>query len=556
MILRRLGALFLGLLLALVVAEASLRLLGVAYFLPVQASRGGANEPDALPGSETVKEGAVRILCLGNSHTQGYADDVQSSYPRELEDLLRARFPGKKFQVINTGRGNSNSSEILESIPRILAKYRPHVVFAMIGEPNAWNYRYYYKFKGAGGFIYDHLRALKIVRLLDLLRHFDARGDIAIDPEPPIPQLTQPAFEYPMLASAWIGYLEAHPALDRVPLGELAQASVAMHRWAAHPRAKDRRRLRAVIAEIDFYLGNFGSGLEAAESLLAIPGERFDIWLWRAVGRYREKMEALHRERAGRILAELEARAKAVKLGPGWLESLEGFLDNPENDPGNDAGLLEKFLSVTPGESRICDRLASLQKNKHDLSSLAETYISCARENPYGQFGRVTVPDLSPFPPRLARRIQDQVLVPTTAQEPFGGVFGENARKADEGFLSASELDQETANLHRWVADDLRKVIEVARDHGLKVVMQTYPPYRASRRERWPDSLIRSAAREKGATLSDTSGHFRRIFAAEPSEPYFYKEGRAFQDDHLNRKGNQEVAKLMLRQLEELGFLK
>jgi len=57
----------------------------------------------------------VRVLCLGESTTGNYLemDGVVSSYPLELEALLRARFPGRHVVVHNCGHGGWTSADIL-----------------------------------------------------------------------------------------------------------------------------------------------------------------------------------------------------------------------------------------------------------------------------------------------------------------------------------------------------------------------------------------------------------------------------------------------------------
>lgn len=47
--------------------------------------------------------GAFRILCVGDSITFGFNVDEGSDYPSQLARLLRARYPGKLFEVVNAG---------------------------------------------------------------------------------------------------------------------------------------------------------------------------------------------------------------------------------------------------------------------------------------------------------------------------------------------------------------------------------------------------------------------------------------------------------------------
>ena len=45
--------------------------------------------------SRTRPEGQIRILCLGNSTTYGAGVAMEDTYPKQLEDLLRQRYPDR-----------------------------------------------------------------------------------------------------------------------------------------------------------------------------------------------------------------------------------------------------------------------------------------------------------------------------------------------------------------------------------------------------------------------------------------------------------------------------
>jgi len=72
----------------------------------------------------------VRILCIGESMT---ALGGRSSYPSQLEDILNARDPSRRYRVINKGVPSTTSKDILDTIDSILTKYQPHIVLSMIG---------------------------------------------------------------------------------------------------------------------------------------------------------------------------------------------------------------------------------------------------------------------------------------------------------------------------------------------------------------------------------------------------------------------------------------
>ncbi|MDD4909336.1 MAG: GDSL-type esterase/lipase family protein [Candidatus Omnitrophica bacterium] len=84
-------------------------------------------------GGETV------ILCLGDSFTFGVGAAYQDSYPRQLEGMLKERFPRKSIKVYNLGIPGSNSSQLESGLQRDIDKYHPDLVIVMSGRNDIWN---------------------------------------------------------------------------------------------------------------------------------------------------------------------------------------------------------------------------------------------------------------------------------------------------------------------------------------------------------------------------------------------------------------------------------
>jgi len=57
------------------------------------------------------ENGAIRILCLGDSYTFGDHVDDDEAFPARLEDLLDRRHPGRRVEVVN---GGANGFSILD----------------------------------------------------------------------------------------------------------------------------------------------------------------------------------------------------------------------------------------------------------------------------------------------------------------------------------------------------------------------------------------------------------------------------------------------------------
>jgi len=76
---------------------------------------------------------SLRILCLGESTTAGLMAGPEGGYPLQLERLLSAARPDRRFEVINEGRPAIDTTYIVEHLEENLDRYRPHIVVAMIG---------------------------------------------------------------------------------------------------------------------------------------------------------------------------------------------------------------------------------------------------------------------------------------------------------------------------------------------------------------------------------------------------------------------------------------
>jgi len=71
-----------------------------------------------------------RILCLGESTT---THGGNNSYPRQLERILNERDIEKKFEVINKGRGGTNTTAIVSTLEWNINKYNPDMIIVMMG---------------------------------------------------------------------------------------------------------------------------------------------------------------------------------------------------------------------------------------------------------------------------------------------------------------------------------------------------------------------------------------------------------------------------------------
>ena len=90
-----------------------------------------------IPYNVMKDSNAMRIICLGDSCTQGFSTYVRTeqTYPFRLQKILNTynKNSGKHFEVINAGIGGYSSLQGLRYFKRELLKYDPDVVTFYFG---------------------------------------------------------------------------------------------------------------------------------------------------------------------------------------------------------------------------------------------------------------------------------------------------------------------------------------------------------------------------------------------------------------------------------------
>ncbi len=139
-----------GIFLFLILLEISLRL-GGWILLSVQEQR----------NRQSIRQkGAYRILCLGESTTQG-------EYPPFLERALNQHNLGIRFSVIDKGRSGTRSPAILSQVESYLNEYRPDMVVAMMGINDSGEYVPLERSAVSKGMLLIRsLRTYKLIRIL------------------------------------------------------------------------------------------------------------------------------------------------------------------------------------------------------------------------------------------------------------------------------------------------------------------------------------------------------------------------------------------------------
>jgi lysophospholipase L1-like esterase len=161
---RKLGAIAVGVVLAIGFAGCGLRLAGSVVY----DSSGRAFIPEHSEG--------IRILCDGDSNVFGVFEPVDESYPTQLNSLLEKRSEGEQFSVINLGIPGFSLRQLLALIPKDLELIQPDIVLLTIGANDAWQWRPEANAEYAPPPLWEQFRLVKAIRL-----YFYRRGEGRIE---------------------------------------------------------------------------------------------------------------------------------------------------------------------------------------------------------------------------------------------------------------------------------------------------------------------------------------------------------------------------------------
>lgn len=168
---RKIGLIFLGIMAALLLIEFSLRIAG---FIFISYREGG-------PQVWKKEPHAYRILCLGDSFTQGLGAAKGRDYPRQLEQMLNQTKLKKKVLIINKGKGGQNSSEVLASLNSDLDAYQPDLVILLIGMNDIHNTHLHYRALKQRSWIAassSWISSLRVFKLWEYLRLSIKKGSV------------------------------------------------------------------------------------------------------------------------------------------------------------------------------------------------------------------------------------------------------------------------------------------------------------------------------------------------------------------------------------------
>jgi len=118
-----------------------------------------------------ANKNVIKILCIGDSYTVGGRVSPKYAYPAQLERKLSEN-SRKEFKVINGGRCEANSSQILNDLYGLIDTYHPDYTIVLIGSANKFNLDGYETFKQkmksehTKGGVASNFKAYKVFKIL------------------------------------------------------------------------------------------------------------------------------------------------------------------------------------------------------------------------------------------------------------------------------------------------------------------------------------------------------------------------------------------------------
>ncbi len=108
--------------------------------------------------ADVAEEGALRVLCLGESTTGG-------AWPDQLETMLQGAYPNLEVQVFKRYFVGGRTDKIAEHLPEWLVETRPHIAVTMLGINDEGNSLVYRPDQGEPWLV-EHSRTAKLMMLL------------------------------------------------------------------------------------------------------------------------------------------------------------------------------------------------------------------------------------------------------------------------------------------------------------------------------------------------------------------------------------------------------
>jgi tetratricopeptide (TPR) repeat protein len=353
---QKISLVFLGLLLSLALLEVGMRL-GGFILLSIQE----------YGNLQSLKhKGAYRILCLGESTTQG-------EYPKPLEKILNQRNIGVRFSVIDRGRGAKTTSTLLEEIESNLAEYHPDMVVAMMGI-NDRGIRYYQDIPEPDTWLSRHCRVYRFGRILyghilTKIRHEDIYGLIGLGPG------MKATSEGAGTVAKKAGLANGIP-IDKVTKsnGRLSRAEKSLKK-AIKPNSKNDDNNSLVVLGTQYQnQGKFAQAEDSFKKAIELDPKNNDAYVELGFF-YTNQVKLSRAEDSFKKALELNPKSDIAYVGLGWLYRDQGNFVQAEDS-------FKKALELNPENGYAYSGLGSLYYRPDDLPQAEEFYKKAVELDP------------------------------------------------------------------------------------------------------------------------------------------------------------------------------
>lgn len=501
----------------------------------------GALENSKSSNTPSKDSDTFTILTLGNSYTAGAGAPKGKSYPDQLNKFLKER-KTKKYNVINHGRGNVTSTYIVERLPYWLKDNPPNMVFVMTGEPNYWNKYGFNNFLETQNQeiplfsrIVDFFRWSKTYRFFELLSQKEEQATLFKENSNRFYNFgfIQGSTDN-VLAYKWLGqiyyYLTRFNELGtsegievkRILGGLSREQGNSMASWAlAREALNDRNDLS------DFYY-------YANKTVDQWP--YFNYAVWKALEELNDKNKKKYSYEYNELLKKLLAkeRPESLELIKKWNSSFEPEKFVNQSEPEKLSKFIYNMFLTNPHDVTSVHKLYERSPDSKYLADLLLSLMEICPIHPLVDYIRM-IQAVKEHHPELAGKIDERILAL-------------NNHLGNKEIFDSVNYD----DVDRWITSDLDKIVKIIQAAGAKIVIQTYPPPRASypRRE---DEVIKKfmlKKKTKDVVLMDVGLMLRKSFDKKNGGDRFYSNELGNTDNHQNATGNYIIAKLMLDYIE------
>ena len=259
----RLILLLVGVLVALCLAEAALRLAGPLIAPAVKAPTDAAG---------------WRVLCVGDSFVYGLGSEDGRGMCEHLQEMLNERWGVGVASVHNEGVPGFNSSQAADRLEGWLVTYDPQVLVLLVGHNNSWNFNDLH-LEAVGGAsdmgLARELGRLRLVRLLRLVTRYRSQ-----------PEETEPSAD-PQI-EAW-----SHAARKAVKKDKSRLEALALEqRLAEHPDD--------VYSMLRLALAREAMGDQAAADALRLQARQTDAAAVATLEAAQRRIEQFHQQQSER----------------------------------------------------------------------------------------------------------------------------------------------------------------------------------------------------------------------------------------------------------------